>query len=127
MKNKPFIKRGIVFHRNIKAGVLEKTEEGFRFQYLQEYLDSTDAEAISLTLPLRVEPFESKKMFPYFLGLIAEGWLLDLTSRTLKIAPENVFDLLLNCSKDCIGATSIYPEDEPEDEPKDEEDDGEES
>lgn len=116
MKHKPSIKRGIVFHRNIKAGILEKIEEGYRFQYLQEYLAYPDAEAISLTLPLRTDPYESKKLFPYFLGLIAEGWLLDLTSRTLKIAPENVFDLLLNCSKDCIGATSIYPEYEPEDE-----------
>lgn len=112
MKNKPSVKRGIVYHRNIKAGILEKTEEGYSFQYLKEYLASPDAEAISITLPLRVESFESNKMFPYFVGLIAEGWLLDLTSRTLKIAPENVFDLLLSCCKDCIGATSIYPEEE---------------
>ena len=106
------IKRGIVFQRSLKAGVLEKSEEGFRFQYLPEYLSRSDAEAVSLTLPLRAEPYESRKIFPYFMGLIPEGWLLDLTSRTLKIAPENVFDLLLKCCKDCIGATGIYTEEE---------------
>ena len=106
------IKRGIVYHRRIKAGVIEKSEEGFRFRYLPEYLSRSDAEAVSLTLPLRAEPYESRKIFPYFVGLIPEGWLLDLTSRTLKIAPENVFDLLLKCCKDCVGATGIYPEEE---------------
>ena len=112
MKNRPSGKSGIVYHRCIKAGILKKTVEGFRFQYLQEYLFRTDAVAVSLTLPLRAEPYESKKMFPYFTGLIPEGWLLDLTSRTLKIDPENVFDLLLRCCRDCIGATGIYPEEE---------------
>ncbi len=112
MKNRPSGKSGIVYHRGIKAGILEKTAEGFCFQYLQEYLSRTDAVAVSLTLPLRVEPYESKKMFPYFTGLIPEGWLLDLTSRTLKIDPENVFDLLLRCCKDCVGATSIYCEED---------------
>ena len=112
MKNKPPDERGIVFHRNFKAGILEKTEGGFRFYYLPEYLSSPDAEAVSLTLPLRAEPYESKKLFPYFMGLIPEGWLLDLTSRTLKIDPDNAFDLLLRCCKDCIGATGIYSEEE---------------
>lgn len=112
MEKKPCGKSGLVYHCSIKAGILEKTEEGFSFQYLPEYLSRPDAVAVSLTLPLRAEPYESKKMFPYFMGLIPEGWLLDLTSRTLKIDPENVFDLLLRCCKDCIGATSIYPEEE---------------
>lgn len=112
MKNKPTAKRGIVYCRNIRAGVIEKIKDGYRFQYTQEYLSRPDAEPVSLTLPLREDPFESKKMFPYFLGLIPEGWLLDLTSRTLKIDPENVFDILLNCCKDCIGATSVYAEGE---------------
>ena len=107
-----FAKRGIVFQRSLKAGVLEKSEEGFRFQYLPEYLSRPDAEAVSLTLPLRDEPYKSGKIFPYFVGLIPEGWLLDLTSRMLKIDPENVFDLLLRCCNDCIGATGIYPEEE---------------
>ncbi|MEK6561322.1 MAG: HipA N-terminal domain-containing protein [Nitrospirota bacterium] len=112
MEKKPSCNRGIVYHRSIKAGILEKTEEGFLFQYLPEYLSHPDAWAVSLTLPLRAEPYESKKMFPYFMGLIPEGWLLDLTSRTLKIDPENVFDLLLRCCRDCIGATGIYPAEE---------------
>lgn len=105
-------RRGGVYMRNIKAGILERSKTGYRFSYFPEYLSSPGAEPLSLTLPLRMEPFESEKMFPFFLGLIPEGWFLDLTMRTLKIDPENVFELLLCCCKDCIGTTSIYPEDE---------------
>ena len=105
-------RRGGVYVRNIKAGILERSRAGYRFSYLPEYLARPDTEPLSLTFPLRREPFESQKMFPYFLGLIPEGWLLDLTMRTLKIDPENVFELLLCCCKDCIGTTSIYPEGE---------------
>jgi len=111
MKNdSPSSRRGIVCHRGVRAGILEKTAEGYRFAYLPKYMARGDAEPISLTLPLRDEPFESEKMFPYFLGLIPEGWLLDLTRRILKVDPENVFEILLRCCKDCIGATSIYPD-----------------
>jgi len=113
----PSQRRGIVCHRGVKAGILEKSdrmEEGFRFTYLPEYLARKDAEPISLTFPLREGPFESGKIFPYFLGLIPEGWLLDLTRRTLKVDPENVFEILLRCCRDCIGATGIYPEGEEE-------------
>ena len=54
----------------------------------------------------------SRQLFPFFLGLIPEGWLLDLTSRTLKIDPKNPFDILLATGGDCIGAVKIVPLDE---------------
>jgi len=114
-RNKEDRKRqGIVYNRNIKAGILERFGAGYRFSYFPEYLSRPDAEAVSLTLPLRKEPFESERMFPYFLGLIPEGWFLDLTRRALKIDPDNVFEILLCCCKDCIGTTSIDPENEGE-------------
>ncbi len=106
-KNKAF-----VYLRESKAGLLEKTERGFRFHYFKEYLSLREAQPISLTLPLTDLPYESEKLFPFFIGLIPEGWLLDLTSRTLKIDPENLFDILLATGGDCIGAAKIFPLDE---------------
>jgi serine/threonine-protein kinase HipA len=58
------------------------------------------------------EPYESERLFPFFAGLIPEGWLLDLTSRTLKIDPENAFGILLATGGECIGAVSVVPVDE---------------
>jgi serine/threonine-protein kinase HipA len=92
-----------------KAGLLEKTPDGYRFTYNSDYLASEDAEPISLTLPLTNKQYESQRLFPFFLGLIPEGWLLELSSRVLKIDPDNAFDILLATGGDCIGAVGVIP------------------
>ena len=43
------------------------------------------AEPISLTMPLREEPYEDKVLFPFFDGLVPEGWLLNIAERSWKI------------------------------------------
>ena len=105
-------KKAFVYLRESKAGLLEKTARGYRFYYFKEYLSTQDAQPVSLSLPLTDEPYESEQLFPFFLGLIPEGWLLDLTSRTLKIDPANPFDILIATGGDCIGAVKIIPFDE---------------
>ncbi|MBW1860380.1 MAG: HipA N-terminal domain-containing protein [Deltaproteobacteria bacterium] len=92
-----------------KAGLLERTAQGYRFAYYPEHLSSKDAQPVSLTLPLTDKAYESASLFPFFLGLIPEGWLLDIASRTLKIDPDNAFDMLLATCGDCIGAVKVIP------------------
>ena len=104
--------KAFVYLGERKAGLLEKGDRGYRFCYFPEYLSAQNVQPVSLTLPLTDEPYESETLFPFFLGLIPEGWLLDLTSRTLKIDPENSFDILLATGGDCIGAVKIIPVDE---------------
>lgn len=91
------------------AGILSEGAEGYQFKYSSEYLEMSDAEAISLTLPLRAEPYRDKVLFPFFDGLIPEGWLLDIVERNWKIDSRDRMSLLLACCKDCIGAVSIIP------------------
>jgi len=93
--------------QNKKAGELSEQDDGYRFQYAASYMNGVDSRAISFTLPLRVEPFVSKTMFPFFDGLIPEGWLLDVTVETWKLDPHDRMGLLLTCCRDCIGAVSI--------------------
>jgi serine/threonine-protein kinase HipA len=101
-----------VYLWDTKAALLEKNDTGYRLSYYEDYLSLPDVQPLSLTLPLTDKPYESEFLFPFFLGLIPEGWLLDITSRTLKIDPENVFDILLATCGDCIGAVKIIPVDE---------------
>jgi serine/threonine-protein kinase HipA len=108
MKSK--MNKGAVYLSDKKAGLIERTDSGYRFTYNQEYLSTKEAQPVSLTLPLREEPYESESLFPFFLGLLPEGWLLDITSRTLKIDPENSFEILLATGGDCIGAVTVIPE-----------------
>jgi serine/threonine-protein kinase HipA len=89
------------------AGKLQETEQGYTFEYLKEYLIDKDAQAVSLTLPLRSDVYQSNILFPFFDGLIPEGWLLDIAERNWKLNEKDRMGLLLACCKDCIGAVSI--------------------
>ena len=64
---------------------------------------------VSLTLPLRDKPYLSKTMFPFFDGLIPEGWLLDIAEKNWKLNPRDRMGLLLACCRDCIGAVNVFP------------------
>ena len=106
------MKKALVYYKNVLAGRLSETDEGFVFQYDAAYLASTHAAPISLTLPLRDEAYESPVLFPFFDGLIPEGWLLDVGLRNTDISMLDRMSLLLLCCKDCIGAVSVVPEKE---------------
>jgi len=95
-----------VFYRGRLAGRLtELAEGGYRFVYDQAYL--CDGDAIALTLPLQAEPFESPALFPFFAGLVPEGWYLHIVSPTIKVDEHDTFGLLMKTCGDCIGAVSV--------------------
>lgn len=96
------------------AGWLTQDENGYHFVYETTYLNQKTAEPVSLTLPLQKDVFTSKVLFPFFDGLIPEGWLLDIVVRNWKLNPRDRMGLLLACCKDCIGAVSVYPTNENE-------------
>ncbi len=91
------------------AGILSEADEGYTFEYNHNYLTSDSAEPISLTMPLRQEPYRERMLFPFFDGLIPEGWLLGIAVTNWKIDNRDRFSLLLACCKDCIGAVSVVP------------------
>lgn len=89
------------------AGNLLEDEEGYHFQYRNEYLQDNKNEPISLTLPLQEASFHSQLLFPFFDGLIPEGWLLSIAEKNWKLNPRDRMGLLLKTCHDCIGAVSI--------------------
>lgn len=93
-----------------EVGSLEELEGGgSRFTYTDAWLVE-GALPISLTLPLRREPYDSKTIHPFFENLLPEGWLLEISTTKLKISKDDVFGLLLATCRDCIGAVEIVPE-----------------
>ncbi len=104
-----FSGRAVVYYQTQKAGWLIKTSQGYVFTYDIAYRKNPKARPISLSLPLRPEPYESQKLFSFFTGLLPEGWLLALTSRIAKIDPEDQFGLLLYTGRDPVGAVSVRP------------------
>ena len=108
------MKQAKVFISTTLAGILTEDEAGCEFKYLPEYLASESAITVSLTLPLSDKPYREKVLFPFFDGLIPEGWLLDIAEQSWKISARDRFSLLLACCKDCIGNVSVTPIEESE-------------
>jgi serine/threonine-protein kinase HipA len=89
------------------AGWLTQDEQGYHFVYDKAYIQMPGARPVSLTMPLQEAAFTSNVLFPFFDGLIPEGWLLDIAERNWKLNPRDRMGLLLACCKDCIGAVSV--------------------
>ena len=103
------MRKAEVYIQGRLAGILEERDNGYLFSYSPDYLNLTDSTSVSLSLPLQSEPFEDKRLFPFFDGLIPEGWLLDIAEHTWKLNPRDRMGLLLACCRDCIGTVSVVP------------------
>ena len=95
-----------IFFYDRLAGRLQEDENGYSFQYDTEYLNSEPVR-LSINFPLRKELFCDKVLFPFFDGLIPEGWLLDIAVDNWKLNANDRMGLLLACCRDCIGAVSV--------------------
>lgn len=98
-----------IYYQDRLAGMLRETDSGYSFTYLSEYLKSADPKSISLTLPLSEYPYHSNVLFPFFDGLIPEGWLLAIGEKHWKLNPRDRFELLVNLCRDAVGAVSVFP------------------
>lgn len=103
------MKQAEIYRKGLFAGILTEDDGEYRFCYDEMYLVREDAQPISLTLPLQTDPFVSPVLFPFFDGLIPEGWLLDVALRNTDISVLDRMSLLLLCCKECIGSVSVVP------------------
>lgn len=100
------LRKGQVFFNKELAGYISETKDGYLFKYDKDFLKNNMP--ISVSLPLREEPYESKELFPFFKGLLPEGWYLDIVTATQKVDREDLFGILLcTTSGDTIGAVTV--------------------
>ena len=61
-----------VYLHGIKAGMLTEEDNGeYTFIYDSSYLEKGDCPSVSLTLPLREEPYRSTVLFPFFFNMLS--------------------------------------------------------
>lgn len=101
------MRQGEIWVNKTLAGILTEDDNGYHFRYYKAYLEDENTLAVSLSLPLQEEPFSAEYLFPFFDGLIPEGWLLDIAHKNWKINPRDRMGLLLTTCRDCIGNISI--------------------
>lgn len=102
------LRKAKVFVNNVYCGLLNETDDqGYVFAYDPEYLLGEKPKPVSLSLPLQSEPYCSDILFPFFDGLIPEGWLLDVVSQNWKIDRKDRFGILMAACKDSPGNVRI--------------------
>jgi len=104
------MRRGAVYYKEILAGIITETDDGeYIFQYDENYVVEHPDDFITFTMPVRRESYVDKRLFPFFEGLIPEGWLLDIATKNWRINPNDRMGLLLACCQNTIGAVSVIP------------------
>lgn len=95
-----------VFYNDELAGYLTETSDGYIFQYDSNFLKKNIP--ISISLPPQKEPYQSKELFPFFKGLLPEGWYLDIVSKTQKVDAKDFFGVLIStATADTAGTVTI--------------------
>jgi serine/threonine-protein kinase HipA len=99
-----------IYYHDVLAGILTETDDGeYTFQYDMLYVETYPQQFITFTMPVTSTIYTDKRLFSFFEGLIPEGWLLDIASKSWKINPNDRMGLLLACCQNCIGAVSVKP------------------
>lgn len=100
-----------VYVHGIKAGELTELDSGeYVFSYDRTYLMDGNRPPVSLTMPLRDEPYRSDNLFPFFFNMLSEGENRKIQAQFLHIAPEDDFGILLaTAGTDAIGAVTVKP------------------
>lgn len=98
------MKRSVyVYCGDVLAGQLVELSDGYRYTYAPEYVAGS-CPAVSLTLPKRVEPYESKVLFPCFSNMLPEGANRKTICRRLHIDEHDLMGILMAfAGKDTIG------------------------
>lgn len=104
------MRKAQIYYNDIIAGILSETSDGeYIFKYEDDYVANHPEQFIIFTLPVTTKTYKENRLFPFFEGLIPEGWLLDIATKNWKINPNDRMGLLLACCRNCIGAVSVIP------------------
>jgi serine/threonine-protein kinase HipA len=88
-------------------------DSSLAFAYAPEWLGNVGRHALSLSLPLREEPFGDAPVRAFFDNLLQENNLLEAVIRREGIDRGDIAALLAHLGADCAGAVSVLPVDHP--------------
>lgn len=96
----------VYLHRDL-VGCLERLPQAeLSFAYDPAWVERGGA-PLSLSLPVRGEPFADAECRPFFSGLLPEGEFLRAVARALHVSASNPFSVLEEIGGECAGAVSL--------------------
>lgn len=99
-----------VFLKEQLVGRLEQDDSGSPwFSYTEEWLKAEGAVPLSISLPLRSEPYRRNECRPFFAGLLPEETSRELIAKAFGVSDKNDFAILERIGGECAGAVSLMP------------------
>lgn len=89
---------------DIEAGIL--VENGNQ-QYTFSYKNGYSGPPVSLTMPVRTQPYNFDSFPPFFDGLLPEGVMLEGLLKRHKIDRNDYMQQLLVTGQDLVGAVTV--------------------
>ncbi|GAB5520354.1 MAG: HipA N-terminal domain-containing protein [Rhodothermales bacterium] len=102
----PTLRQADIFVHDTLAGILASHPDN---QYSVTYRSGYTGAPISLTMPVRPDPYLFDRFPPFFDNLLPEGWQLDALLRKAKLDKHDYLGQLLVVGGDLVGAVTIYP------------------
>lgn len=102
------MRRCKVFVHDIEAGTLVENDNGI---YTFTYRDGYSGDPVSLSMPVREEPYQSDFLFPVFFNMLSEGANRQVQSQLLHIDENDDFGIMMaTAGCDTIGAITVKPD-----------------
>lgn len=101
-----------VYLKGYFVGTLTQETSGqLSFAYDHAYVDEKRL-PVSLSLPLRKEPYDTSQVKAFFSGLLPDEEVRKRLAQNLGLSEKNPFALLEAVGGDCAGALAFYPQGE---------------
>ncbi len=96
-----------VYLHEDRVGVLERLPQAkLGFRYEPAWVERGGS-PVSLSLPVREDPYGDDECRPFFKGLLPEGEFLKAIARAFRVSAENSFTVLAEIGGECAGAISL--------------------
>lgn len=92
-----------IYVHGLAAGTLTQQNS----HYIVEYYPQYQGPPISLTLPVRVQPYEFNTFPAFFDGLLPEGPQLEALLKQAKLDRDDYFGQLIQVGHNLIGAVNV--------------------
>ncbi len=90
---------------------LERDDGGLALRFRPEVVArATGAPILSVSLPVRAEPYADAELLPFFAGLLPEGLVRERLALRFRLDVSDVFGFLRAIGRDSAGALSIVEE-----------------
>jgi serine/threonine-protein kinase HipA len=99
----------VYLHHNAVGQLIMDDDGQMVFDYLQTWLDDSDATPLSQSLPLQKERFKRNQCRGFFAGILPEEAKREMIARNLGISKANDFAMLEQIGGECAGAVTFIP------------------